>query len=133
MTDTLTVAVLGTGIMGAAMARNLARAGHTVRAWNRSRDKAEPLATDGVQVSDSPADAVRDADVVLTMLYDGDAVREVIEQAADGLRPGMLWLQSTTTSLASVAELGDVAGRHGLVFYDAPVLGTRQPAEAGQL
>jgi predicted dinucleotide-binding enzyme len=59
MTDTLTVSVLGTGIMGAAMARNLARAGHTVRAWNRTRAKAEPLAADGIEIADTPAQAVQ--------------------------------------------------------------------------
>lgn len=60
MTDQLTVSVLGTGIMGAAMARNLARAGHAVRVWNRSRAKAEPLAADGAHVAGSPEEAVRD-------------------------------------------------------------------------
>ena len=54
MTDKLTVSVLGTGIMGAAMARNLARAGHTVRAWNRTAAKAEPLAADGVESPTPP-------------------------------------------------------------------------------
>ncbi|GAA2846441.1 dehydrogenase [Actinoplanes cyaneus] len=133
MTEKLTVSVLGTGIMGAAMARNLARAGHTVRAWNRHRGKAEPLAADGVQVTDTPAEAVTGADVILTMLYDGATVRSVIAEAVPGLRPGVLWMQSTTTSLADVADLAAFAGEHGLVFFDAPVLGTRQPAEAGQL
>ena len=85
-TLTRTVAVLGTGIMGAAMARNLARSGHAVRVWNRTRAKAEPLAAEhGVQVCDTPADAVRNADVVLTMLYDGDAVRDVMREAAPAL------------------------------------------------
>ncbi|MGW6505227.1 NAD(P)-dependent oxidoreductase [Nonomuraea angiospora] len=133
MTDHLTVSVLGTGIMGAAMARNLARAGHSVRAWNRSRDKAEPLAAEGVHVAGTPADAVRDADVVLTMLYDGAAVLEVMRQAAPALRPGIAWVQSTTAGLDAIGELAAFAREHGLVFYDAPVLGTRQPAEAGQL
>ncbi|MEV0219837.1 NAD(P)-dependent oxidoreductase [Streptomyces sp. NPDC050704] len=133
MTDKLTVSVLGTGIMGAAMARNLARAGHSVRAWNRSRAKAEPLAADGAHVSDTPAEAVRGADVVLTMLYDGAAALEVIRQASPGLRPGAAWVQSTTAGLDAVGELAGFADEHGLVFFDAPVLGTRQPAEAGQL
>jgi 3-hydroxyisobutyrate dehydrogenase len=133
MTDKLTVSVLGTGIMGAAMARNLARAGLTVRAWNRSRDKAEPLAADGVHVADSPEEAVRDADVVLTMLYDGPAALDVMRSAAPGLRAGTAWVQSTTAGLDAVADLAAFAGEHGLVFFDAPVLGTRQPAEAGQL
>ncbi|BBC34515.1 2-hydroxy-3-oxopropionate reductase [Streptomyces graminofaciens] len=133
MTDKLTVSVLGTGIMGAAMARNLARAGHTVRAWNRSRDKAEPLAADGVRVADTPAEAVEGADVVLTMLYDGPAALDVVRRAAPALRPGTVWVQSTTAGVEAVADLAALADEHGLVFYDAPVLGTRQPAEAGQL
>ncbi|WSW79688.1 NAD(P)-dependent oxidoreductase [Streptomyces sp. NBC_00996] len=133
MTDELTVSVLGTGIMGAAMARNLARAGHTVRAWNRSRAKAEPLAADGAHIADSPAEAVQGADVVLTMLYDGPAALDVMTQASDALRPGMAWLQSTTAGIDAIGELAAFARKHDLVFFDAPVLGTRQPAEAGQL
>ncbi|OIK01541.1 NAD(P)-dependent oxidoreductase [Streptomyces colonosanans] len=133
MTDKLTVSVLGTGIMGAAMARNLVRAGHTVRAWNRTRAKAEPLAADGAHISDTPADAVQGADVVLTMLYDGPTVLEVMREAAPALRTGTAWVQSTTAGTDAVGELAGFARDHGLVFYDAPVLGTRQPAEAGQL
>ncbi|MFF8882747.1 NAD(P)-dependent oxidoreductase [Streptomyces flaveolus] len=133
MTDELTVSVLGTGIMGAAMARNLARAGLTVRAWNRSRDKAEPLAADGVRIADGPEEAVRDADVVLTMLHDGPAALDVMRRAAPGLRAGAAWVQSTTAGLDAVEYLAAFAREHGLVFFDAPVLGTRQPAEAGQL
>ncbi|MHC3469582.1 NAD(P)-dependent oxidoreductase [Streptomyces sp. 7R007] len=133
MTDKRTVSVLGTGIMGAAMARNIARAGHTVRAWNRTRAKAEPLAADGAHIADTPAEAVRDADVVLTILYDGPTTLDVMREAADALRPGVAWVQSTTAGLESTARLAAFAAEHGLVFYDAPVLGTRQPAEAGQL
>ncbi|MEE1762978.1 NAD(P)-dependent oxidoreductase [Streptomyces sp. SP18BB07] len=133
MTDKLTVSVLGTGIMGAAMARNLVRAGHAVRVWNRTRAKAEPLAADGAQVAGSPAEAVRGADVVLTVLYDGAAARDVMREAGPALSPGTAWVQSTTAGPEAVAELAALADEHGLVFYDAPVLGTRQPAEAGQL
>ncbi|MEU4041989.1 NAD(P)-dependent oxidoreductase [Streptomyces antibioticus] len=133
MTDTITVSVLGTGIMGAAMARNLARAGHTVRAWNRTCAKAEPLAADGVAVAATPADAVRDADVVLTMLYDGPAALEVMREAAPALRRGAVWVQSTTAGVEAIGDLADFAAEHGLVFFDAPVLGTRQPAEDGLL
>ncbi|WP_435281468.1 NAD(P)-dependent oxidoreductase [Streptomyces koelreuteriae] len=133
MTDKLTVSVLGTGIMGAAMARNIARAGHTVRAWNRTRAKADPLAAEGVHIVDTPAQAVQDTDVVLTMLYDGPAALETMREAAPALRPGIAWVQSTTAGIEGIADLAAFAREHGLVFYDAPVLGTRQPAEAGQL
>src|SRR5436309_9132866 len=133
MTDKPTVSVLGTGIMGAAMARNLARAGLGVRAWNRTREKAEPLAADGIRVTDTPAEAVEGADVVLTMLYDGKTVLEVMREAVPALRPGAVWAQCTTAGVELVADLAAFAAEHALVFYDAPVLGTRQPAEAGQL
>jgi 3-hydroxyisobutyrate dehydrogenase len=133
MTDQLTVSVLGTGIMGAAMARNLARAGHTVRAWNRTRAKAEPLAAEGVHIAGTPAEAVRGADVVLTMLHDGPAALDTLREAAPALRPGTPWVQSGTAGIEDVAALAAFAREHDLVFYDAPVLGTRQPAEDGKL
>lgn len=133
MTDKLTVSVLGTGIMGAAMARNLARAGHTVRAWNRTRAKAEPLAADGAFVAGTPAEAVQGADVVLTMLYDGPATLDVMREAAPALPSGAAWVQSTTAGVEGIGDLAGFAREHGLVFYDAPMLGTRQPAEAGML
>ncbi|MBK3625013.1 NAD(P)-dependent oxidoreductase [Streptomyces sp. MBT49] len=133
MTDELTVTVLGTGIMGAAMARNLARAGHAVRVWNRTRAKADPLTADGARVLGTPAEAVEGADVVLTMLYDGPAALDVMREAAPALRAGTAWVQSTTAGTGAVGDLAAFARAHGLVFFDAPVLGTRQPAEAGQL
>jgi 3-hydroxyisobutyrate dehydrogenase len=132
-TQPITVGVLGTGIMGAAMARSLLRAGHVVRVWNRTRAKAGPLADDGATVAGTAAEAVRGADVVLTMLHDGDAVLEVMTAAAEGLRPGMVWAQFSTVSLDAIESLAGFARDRGLVFIDSPVLGTRQPAEAGQL
>ena len=76
-----TVALLGTGTMGAGMARNLAAAGLPLRVWNRTRGKAEPLAEVGATVAGSPAEAVRGADVVVTMLYDADSVAAALEEA----------------------------------------------------
>ncbi|MEU4212687.1 NAD(P)-dependent oxidoreductase [Streptomyces sp. NPDC026206] len=129
----VSVAVLGTGTMGAPMARNLARAGLSVRAWNRTRDKAEPLAAHGVTVVDTPAEAVRGADVVLTMLYDGPAALDVMRAAAPGLRPGAVWSQSTTAGLDGLHDLAAFARERDLVLVDAPVLGTKKPAEEGVL
>ena len=86
-----TAAVLGAGgMMGFPMARNLARSGISVRAWNRSRDKAEPLAKDGAQVCDSPAEAAEGASVILTMLADADAVLDVVTGERGALVLGQL-------------------------------------------
>jgi 3-hydroxyisobutyrate dehydrogenase len=133
MADNISVSVLGTGIMGAAMARNLARAGLDVRVWNRTKSKAEPLAADGITVADSPAEAVAGASVVLTMVYDGSAALDAMRQAAPGLGAGTVWVQSTTVGVDAVAELAAFADQQGLRMVDAPVLGTKQPAENGQL
>ncbi|MGP8302085.1 NAD(P)-dependent oxidoreductase [Streptomyces inhibens] len=131
--NTLSVAVLGTGIMGAAMARNLARAGLDVRVWNRTRARAEPLAADGARVTDTPAEAVDGADVVLTMLLDGDAVLDALRQAAPALPAGAVWLQMSTVGAEGLAPLARFADEHALRFVDAPVLGTKAPAEKGEL
>lgn len=133
MADHKTVALLGTGIMGAAMGRNLLRAGHTVRAWNRTRAKAEPLAEDGAQVFDTAAEAVSGADVVLTVLFDGPTTLETMRGAASGLARGAVWLQSSTVGVDDVPRLAEFAAHHGLLFVDGPVLGTRAPAEQGKL
>ncbi|MFD5395132.1 NAD(P)-dependent oxidoreductase [Streptomyces sp. NPDC127097] len=131
--DTLSVAVLGTGIMGAAMARNLAAAGLDVRAWNRTRARAEPLVADGVRVTGSPAEAVDGAEVVLTMLLDGAAVLDALRQAAGALPPGALLLQMSTVGTDGLAPLARFADEHRLRFVDAPVLGTKVNAEKAEL
>lgn len=133
---TRSVAVLGTGIMGAPMARNLARAGLEVRAWNRTRAKAEPLAADGVTVAGTPAEAAAGADAVLTMLADGDAVEQAMagpDGALAVLAPGLLWIQSATVGVEAAERLGRLAAERSVVYVDAPVLGTKQPAEEGKL
>ncbi|MGE5272622.1 MAG: NAD(P)-dependent oxidoreductase [Verrucomicrobiota bacterium] len=116
------IAVLGTGIMGGAMARNLAAAGHHVQAWNRTREKAEGL---GATVAGTPAEAVEGAEAVLTMLADGPTVDAVVPE----LHPDVLWIQSSTVGVADTERF---AGRHAR-FLDAPVLGSRPQAEAGEL
>jgi 3-hydroxyisobutyrate dehydrogenase len=129
-----TVALLGTGIMGAAMARNLVSAGIGVRAWNRTREKAEPLAEEGVEVADSPAEAVGGADFLLTMLPDADTT---VEAAGDGalrtLSEGAVWLQMGTVGIEGNDRLVALAREAGVAYVDAPVLGTKEPAEQGKL
>jgi 3-hydroxyisobutyrate dehydrogenase len=129
----LTVAVLGTGIMGGAMARSLMREGINVRAWNRTRAKAEPLTADGAQVCDEPAEAAAGATVVLTMLRDGETVEQVMAGALAALDEGAVWVQTSTVGVESADRLAELAGQREVPFVDAPVLGTKQPAEEGKL
>jgi 3-hydroxyisobutyrate dehydrogenase len=134
MAEDTKVAVLGTGIMGAAMARNLLSGGMEVRAWNRSREKAEPLAQDGAEVAGNPAEASRGADFILTMLADTDAVEEAVGgDVLDALAEEGVWLQMSTVGEAGNERLADLAADHSVAYVDAPVLGTKQPAEQGQL
>ncbi len=130
---TLSIAVLGTGTMGAPMARNLAAAGHDVRAWNRSADKAAALAEVGVTVAATPAEAAAGADVLLTMLYDAESVASVAPEALNVLADGAVWLQMSTVGRAGMRALTDLAAEHGVPVVDAPVVGTKAPAEAGKL
>jgi 3-hydroxyisobutyrate dehydrogenase len=133
MTEAPTVALLGTGTMGAGMARNIAGAGLALRVWNRTRSKAEPLAEAGALVADTAADAVAGADIVVTMLFDAEAVADAMEQARGGLREGAVWLQQSTVGVEGATRLAGLAERLGLAYVDAPVLGTKKPADDGAL
>jgi 3-hydroxyisobutyrate dehydrogenase len=119
--------------MGSAMARNIARAGIEVVAWDRTREKAEPLADEGAGVVDTPAEAVGEANVILTMLPDANAVIEVVEGALPQAGESAIWLQMSTIGEEGTERCAELAREHGVAFVDAPVLGTRQPAEEGKL
>src|SRR5438094_6926233 len=132
-----TVAVLGAcGTMGLPMARHLSKAGMKVRAWNRSREKAEPLAGEGVEVLDTAREAVSGAGVLLTILSDAEAVLAVMEDP-DGALAGAgddgLWLQMSTIGIEGTERCAALADAHGLILVDAPVVGTKKPAEEGKL
>ena len=116
------IAVLGTGIMGRPIARNLAAAGHEVRVWNRTREKTEGL---GASVADTPADALDDAEVLITMLADGPAIDAVLPE----LDPDTLWIQMSTVGVTDTARFAE---RHPRLL-DAPVLGSEPQAEAAEL
>jgi len=131
MTTSPVVAVLGTGTMGAGMVRSLRRAGLPVRMWNRDPAKARALTDTGAQACDSPAEAADGADVVLTMVFDVDAVDDVIRRAAPAA--GTVWLQASTVGVDGVQRTVETARELDLVLVDAPVLGTREPAEKGAL
>src|SRR4029077_6773829 len=125
------VAVLGTGIMGAPMARNLLKAGFQVRVGNRTPDKARGLAAEGGDLAETPADAVREAAFVITMLTDAAAVLAVMQQAAESVPDGAIWLQ---TSMDTDAErAARLAKDQGITFVNCPVIGTRETAKRGRL
>jgi 3-hydroxyisobutyrate dehydrogenase len=126
-----TVAVLGTGTIGEPVARNLLRVGFGVRVWNRTRERAEPLAQDGATVCDSAAEAAGRADLVLTVLADVDSTAETIEEIE--FADDAVWVQMATVGVDGAERLGELAREKDVLFVDAPVLGTRQPAEAGKL
>ncbi len=131
------IAVLGAGgTMGYPMTRNLARARLSVTAWNRSPDKVTPLADDGVRVAGSPAEAAAGADIVVTMLADAEAVLAAMDGpqgAAVAMDSLAIWAQMSTIGEAGTDECARLAADRELTFVDAPVLGTRQPAEQGEL
>ncbi|MFI6888894.1 NAD(P)-binding domain-containing protein [Streptosporangium canum] len=121
------ISFLGLGHMGAPMARRLVAAGHKVTVWNRT-----PRTVEGAFGAASPAEAVAEAELVVTMLSDPAAVRRVLADAAPGLRPGTLVVEMSTIGPEAVAELRDrLPSQVGLV--DAPVLGSVQPARDGTL
>ena len=136
-TKDLAVTVLGLGIMGGAMARNLARAGYRVTVWNRTPAAAHALVPLGARAATSPADAVAGARVVITMLSDADATDAVVFDggAAAAFAPGAVWIQMGTIGVAETlraqARMREL--RPDVVFVDAPVTGSKDLAVAGQL
>jgi 3-hydroxyisobutyrate dehydrogenase len=116
--------------MGAGMTRSMLRAGHDVRVWNRTAARAQPLADDGATVAGTVAGAVEGADVVLVMLWDTPAVLDVLG-AGSAAAPDAVWLQGSTIGPDGMREVA--AARPDLRLVDAPVLGTRGPAEQGTL
>lgn len=127
------VAILGTGIMGSALARRLAGAGVDVTVWNRTIERAEPLVDDGATVALSPAAAVADADIVLLTLFDADAVLEVVQAAAEAAPATATWVQMSTIGLDGTDRVVRSAHEHGLALVEAMMLGTKGPAETGTL
>ncbi|KTR08320.1 3-hydroxyisobutyrate dehydrogenase [Curtobacterium luteum] len=125
--------MLGTGAMGAGVAGSLLRAGHEVTVWNRTRERAEPLASQGATVAGGPAEAVDDAEVVLLTLFDTDAVVDVLEQAAGDAPGDAVWVQASTIGTAGTETVVQLAAKYGITLVEAMMLGTKAPAEQGKL
>ena len=133
MTERFTIAFLGLGNMGGPMAANLIRAGHTVRGFDPVPAAAAAAAAAGATVFDSTADAVTEADVVITMLPNGDVVRRCYAEVLPVARAGALFIDSSTISVNDAREMHSKAESHGVSQLDAPVSGGVKGAVAGTL
>jgi 3-hydroxyisobutyrate dehydrogenase len=130
-----TIAVLGTGTMGSAFARRLLGAGLRVRVWDPTHATAMKLADAGAVVAGTPQDAVREADAVLTMVPTIASIEETMPRTLAAMRPGATWLQMSTIGVEGTERAIELARQHrpDVVFVDAPVSGSKQPAEQGKL
>src|SRR4051794_3262414 len=131
------IAILGTGRMGDALAHKLLAAGFAVRVWNRTPERTDAAVAAGATAARNPADAVAEADIVLTMLTDGMATASVIAPAGGGalaaMPAGCTWIQMGTIGLTWTDLLGAGAASSGVAFVDAPVSGSVRAARAGEL
>jgi 3-hydroxyisobutyrate dehydrogenase len=133
----MNVTVLGTGTMGSGIAANLCRAGFDTTVWDRTPSNATALVAQGATLAHRPTEAVAGADVVITMLPDADAVLSVFEdgRTLDALASGAVWVQMGTIGVQATEQLAvlTAARRPDVTFVDAPVSGSKAPAEQGQL
>lgn len=128
-----TIAFLGTGLMGKPMATRLLQAGYQLMAWNRTRAKADELAVFGARVAEQAAEAVRDVEIVITMLEAGPIVADVVEASLPGLKRGALVIDMSSTRQSEARALHAHLAEHGVRFIDAPVSGGVVGAQAGTL
>jgi 3-hydroxyisobutyrate dehydrogenase len=132
-----TVAVLGIGSMGHGMATSALRAGIPTIVWNREPGRTRDLADLGAEVAETAADAAARAGIVITMVTDADAVLSIATEQGmlDALAPGSIWAQMSTIGVAGIERVIQLveAQRTDVKLLDAPVSGSKEPAEQGQL
>lgn len=130
------IGFIGLGIMGQPMALNLIKAGYAVTAFNRTRSKAEPLERAGARLARSPAEAARGADVVISIVSDTAAIEEVAngkDGVLSAIRAGAVWIDSSTISPVASRKIAGLLAAQGATLIDAPVTGSKQGAEKGEL
>ncbi len=131
------VAVLGVGAMGHGMATSALRAGIPTIVWNRTPEPTRDLVALGAEVAETAADAARRAAIVVTMVTDADAVLSIARdnRMLEALRPGSIWVQMSTIGVAGIERVADLVTRErpDITLLDAPVSGSKLPAEQGQL
>ncbi|MEM1352919.1 MAG: NAD(P)-dependent oxidoreductase [Pseudomonadota bacterium] len=135
MTSPRKITLIGTGLMGLPMTRNLIKAGHDLTVWNRTRARAEPLLQDGAKIADTPAEAVAGADFVITMLSDGFATGTLVSDSAiqAALSPNAIWIDMSSTKPEHARAQADTLRGLGFAHLDAPVSGGTTGAEAASL
>jgi 3-hydroxyisobutyrate dehydrogenase-like beta-hydroxyacid dehydrogenase len=130
------IGFIGLGIMGQPMALNLIKAGYAVTAFNRTPSKAEPLERAGARLARSPAEAARRADVVISIVSDTAAIEEVAngkDGVLSAIRAGAVWIDSSTISPVASRKIAGLLAAQGATLIDAPVTGSKQGAEKGEL
>jgi 3-hydroxyisobutyrate dehydrogenase len=131
------IAVLGLGAMGSRMAANLLKAGHAVTVWNRTPGAAAALVTQGAKHAQTPRDAAAGADLIIAMVRDDQASRDLwlasSNGALAGMKEGAIAIESSTLTPGWIRELGAAVAARGAALLEAPVAGSRPQAEAAQL
>ena len=127
------VGLLGTGLMGTAMAHRLLNQGREVIAWDREPNHVQPLAARGAEAASTAGAVVSRAQAVITMLPTADVVRAVVEPLLDEWPNDTVWLQMSSVGAVEADELVELAAAHGVLLVDAPVSGSTHPAEEGHL
>lgn len=136
MLAAMKIAFIGLGRMGVGMARNLLRAGHEVTVYNRSRGKADALTADGARIGNSPAEASRDAEVVMSMVADDQAVEDIVfgkEGIASAMKPGCIHVSHSTISTVLARKLTAEHAQRNQGYLSVPVFGRPEHAESKNL
>src|ERR1700724_3496037 len=131
-----TISYLGLWTMGGGMASNLLKAGYKLTVWNRNAEKCEPFARKGARVADTPADAVRDAEVVMYSLSNDQAVEEVVFGAKgilSGIKAGQIAIDMSTVLPATSLREQEAYAKHSVDFLDVPVFGSKQESADAKL
>jgi 3-hydroxyisobutyrate dehydrogenase-like beta-hydroxyacid dehydrogenase len=131
-----TVGLIGLGLMGKPMGRNLLKAGFPLVVWNRTKSRADDLVREGARLASSPRDVATQVEVLLTIVSDPPALEEVLngpEGALDGLKRGSAYIDSSTVSPDLARQTAEACAHRGIDFLDAPVTGGTWGAEKGEL
>lgn len=127
------ITFIGLGIMGSRMAKNLLKKGFRITAWNRTKEKADELIKNGALWGNSLTDAVKNCDVLFTMLSTPEAVESLALEFLEIMKKNSLWVNSTTVNPAFSKKMNSLAKTHRIRFLEAPVAGSKSPAENAQL